>query len=251
MASVSLTVNGKRVSAEVEGRTLLVHLLREQLKLTGTHVGCDTSQCGCCTVHLDGRAVKSCAVLAVSCEGATVTTIEGVAQDGKLHPMQEAFREHHGLQCGYCTPGMIMSALDMVRRNGNDLDEHTVRAQLDGNICRCTGYHSIVKAIQAGAAAMKAHSPAPHSVPRSEGGRIGESVQRKEDLRLITGAGCFSDDVNLPNQTYAVMVRSPHAHARLRSIDAAKALAAPGVIAVLTGTDLLADGMKPIPHRPF
>jgi carbon-monoxide dehydrogenase small subunit len=150
-----MTVNGKPVTAEVEGRTLLVQLLREQLRLTGTHVGCDTTQCGCCTVHLNGAGVKSCTVLAASCEGATVTTIEGLAPEGKLHPMQEAFREHHGLQCGFCTPGMIMSAVDMVRRKGNDLDEHTVREQLEGNICRCTGYHNIVKAIQAGAAAMK------------------------------------------------------------------------------------------------
>jgi aerobic carbon-monoxide dehydrogenase small subunit len=155
VATVSLTVNGKPVSAEVEGRTLLVQLLREHLGLTGTHVGCDTSQCGCCTVHLDGKGVKSCAVLALSCEGSSVTTIEGLAADGKLHPMQQAFREHHGLQCGFCTPGMIMSALEMVRRNGHELDEHKVREQLEGNICRCTGYHNIVKAIQAGARAMK------------------------------------------------------------------------------------------------
>ncbi|MGZ5150987.1 MAG: (2Fe-2S)-binding protein, partial [Burkholderiales bacterium] len=134
-----MTVNGKRVSAEVEGRTLLVELLREHLRLTGTHVGCDTTQCGCCTVHLNGTGVKSCTVLAASCEGAAVTTIEGLATEGRLHPMQEAFREHHALQCGFCTPGMIMSALDIVRRKGNDLDERTVREQLEGNICRCTG----------------------------------------------------------------------------------------------------------------
>ena len=155
MATVSLTVNGRRVSAEVEGRTLLVQLLREHLNLTGTHVGCDTSQCGCCTVHLDGKGVKSCTVLALACEGATVTTIEGLARGGELHPMQAAFREHHALQCGFCTPGMIMSAVDMVSRKGHDLDERTVREQLEGNICRCTGYHNIVKAIQAGAAAMR------------------------------------------------------------------------------------------------
>jgi carbon-monoxide dehydrogenase small subunit len=152
---VSLTVNAKPVTAQVEGRTLLVELLRETLGLTGTHVGCDTSQCGCCTVHLNGTGVKSCAVLAASCEGASVTTIEGVAGDGTLHPMQEAFRAHHALQCGFCTPGMIMSALDIVRRKGNDLDERTVRRELEGNLCRCTGYHNIVKAVQAGAAAMK------------------------------------------------------------------------------------------------
>jgi carbon-monoxide dehydrogenase small subunit len=155
VATVSLTVNGRRVSVEVEGRTLLVQLLREHLGLTGTHVGCDTSQCGCCTVHLNGEGVKSCAVLALSCEGASVLTIEGLASEGRLHPMQQAFHEHHALQCGFCTPGMVMSAVDMVRRKGNDLDEHTVREQLEGNICRCTGYHNIVKAVQAGARAMK------------------------------------------------------------------------------------------------
>jgi carbon-monoxide dehydrogenase small subunit len=154
LPKVTLTVNGRRVSAEVEGRTLLVQLLRDHLGLTGTHVGCDTSQCGCCTVHLNGVGVKSCGVLAASCEGATVTTIEGVAQDGQLHPMQAAFREHHALQCGFCTPGMIMSALDMVRRKGTTLDEPTIRRELEGNMCRCTGYHNIVKAIQAGAAEM-------------------------------------------------------------------------------------------------
>ena len=155
MPNISLTVNGRSVSAEVEGRTLLVQLLREHLGLTGTHVGCDTSQCGCCTVHLNGVGVKSCAVLAAACEGAAVTTIEGLASGEELHPMQQAFREHHALQCGFCTPGMIMSALEMVRRNGYELDEHTVRSQLEGNLCRCTGYHNIVKAIQAGARAMK------------------------------------------------------------------------------------------------
>jgi carbon-monoxide dehydrogenase small subunit len=155
MTRVSLTVNGRRVSADVEGRTLLVQLLREHLALTGTHVGCDTSQCGCCTVHLNGVGVKSCAVLALSCEGAAVTTIEGLATEDGLHPMQQAFREHHALQCGFCTPGMIMSALGIVRRKGHELDEHTVREQLEGNLCRCTGYHNIVKAIQAGARSMK------------------------------------------------------------------------------------------------
>src|SRR5438045_3966151 len=154
-AKVSMTVNGKAAAADVDPRTLLVQFLRENLRLTGTHVGCDTSQCGACVVHLDGCAVKSCTVLAASCDGSKVTTIEGLASDGKLHPMQEAFRQHHGLQCGFCTPGMIMSALDMVNRLGHDLDEHTVRNQLAGNICRCTGYHNIVRSIQAGAAAMK------------------------------------------------------------------------------------------------
>ncbi len=155
MPTVAMTVNGKAVTGNVEGRTLLVQFLREHLQLTGTHVGCDTSQCGCCTVHLDGIGVKSCSVLALACQGAVVVTIEGLASGDQLHPMQEAFREHHGLQCGYCTPGMIMSALDMVKRKGFDLDEKTVRTQLEGNICRCTGYHNIVLAVQAGARAMK------------------------------------------------------------------------------------------------
>ncbi len=155
MPKVAMMVNGKRVTGEVEGRTLLVQFLREGLGLTGTHVGCDTTQCGCCTVHVDGTAMKSCTVLAMSCEGSSVTTIERLAADGALHPMQQAFHDCHGLQCGFCTPGMIMSALDMVRRLGCELDERTVRRQLEGNICRCTGYHNIVKAIQAGAAAMR------------------------------------------------------------------------------------------------
>jgi carbon-monoxide dehydrogenase small subunit len=149
-----MTVNGKAVSGNVEGRTLLVEFLREHLGLTGTHVGCDTSQCGACVVHLDGKAVKSCTLLAAGCEGAKVTTIEGLATNGKLHPMQEAFREHHGLQCGFCTPGMIMSAIDIVNRKGRALDEVTIRHELEGNLCRCTGYHNIVKAIQAGAGNM-------------------------------------------------------------------------------------------------
>jgi carbon-monoxide dehydrogenase small subunit len=152
--TVSMTVNGKAVSGQVEPRTLLVQFIREDLRLTGTHVGCDTSQCGACVVHVDGVSVKSCTMLAVQAEGAAVDTIEGLAVDGELHPMQEAFRENHGLQCGYCTPGMVMSAIDLV--NGNpDITDDEVRKGIDGNICRCTGYHNIVKSIKAGAAAMK------------------------------------------------------------------------------------------------
>jgi carbon-monoxide dehydrogenase small subunit len=156
MTTVTMTVNGKAVRAEVEPRTLLVHFLREQVRLTGTHVGCDTSQCGACVVLMNGRGIKSCTRLAVSCEGASITTIEGLANGDELHPMQAAFREHHALQCGFCTPGMIMASLDMVARKGTRLDEHTIREELEGNICRCTGYHNIVKAVQAGAAAMSA-----------------------------------------------------------------------------------------------
>jgi len=152
--TVSMTLNGKQVSAEVEPRTLLVQLLREHLGLTGTHVGCDTSQCGACVIHVDGESVKACTVLAVQADGADVLTIEGLASNGELHPMQEAFRDNHGLQCGFCTPGMVMSALDLVRRNPDPGDEE-IRHWLEGNICRCTGYHNIVKAIRAGAAAMR------------------------------------------------------------------------------------------------
>lgn len=158
MATVAMTVNGKSVRKSVDPRRLLVEFLREDLRLTGTHVGCDTSQCGACVVHLDGRAIKSCTTLALSCGGGHVTTIEGLASDGKLHPMQEAFREHHALQCGYCTPGMIMAGVDIVNRKGFAVDEHTIRRELDGNICRCTGYHNIVKAIAAGAATMSSSS---------------------------------------------------------------------------------------------
>jgi carbon-monoxide dehydrogenase small subunit len=154
MTTVFLTVNGQPVTADIDPRTLLVHFLRDHLRLTGTHVGCDTSQCGACVVHLNGQAVKSCTVLALQADASVVTTIEGIAQGGDLHPMQAAFREHHGLQCGYCTPGMIMSAIDIVNRKGSALDEETIRAELEGNLCRCTGYHNIVKAVAAGAEAM-------------------------------------------------------------------------------------------------
>jgi aerobic carbon-monoxide dehydrogenase small subunit len=154
--SVAMTVNGKAVSGKVEARTLLVQFLRETLGMTGTHVGCDTSQCGACVVDVDGKSIKSCTILAVQVEGAKVTTIEGLAPSAdKLHPMQEAFRDNHALQCGFCTPGMVMSAIDMVKRNNYQLDEATVRRELEGNLCRCTGYHNIVKAILAAAPAMK------------------------------------------------------------------------------------------------
>jgi carbon-monoxide dehydrogenase small subunit len=154
MPLLSITVNGTELAREVEGSLLLVQFLREHLRLTGTHVGCDTTQCGACTVHLDGRAIKSCTTLALSCDGAAVTTIEGITAGGKLHPMQEAFRSNHGLQCGYCTPGFVMAAIDMVRRRGSDLDEETIRDELEGNICRCTGYHNIVASIRDGARSM-------------------------------------------------------------------------------------------------
>jgi carbon-monoxide dehydrogenase small subunit len=154
MPAISMKVNGHAVCGDVEGRTLLVEFIRDKIGLTGTHVGCDTSQCGACVVHVDGKAVKSCTALAIAHDGAEVTTIEGLASNGKLHPMQEAFREHHGLQCGFCTPGMIMASVDIVNRLGKNLDEDTIRHELEGNICRCTGYHNIVAAVKAGAANM-------------------------------------------------------------------------------------------------
>ncbi len=153
MPTVSMTVNGQSAVGEVEGRTLLVDFLREQLRLTGTHVGCDTSQCGACVVHVNGKSVKSCTLLAVQANGAEVTTIEGLASNGEMHPMQAAFKEHHGLQCGFCTPGMVMSAVDLLNTNANP-SETEIREWLEGNICRCTGYHNIVKAIQAAAQGM-------------------------------------------------------------------------------------------------
>jgi carbon-monoxide dehydrogenase small subunit len=152
MTALSVTVNGTPAQAEVEDRTLLVHFLRDQMHLTGTHVGCDTSQCGACVVHVNGRAVKSCTIFAVQTDGDAITTIEGLTKDGQLHPVQAAFQEHHGLQCGFCTPGMIMTAVDMLARH-RDPDETTIRHELEGNICRCTGYLNIIKAIRAVATA--------------------------------------------------------------------------------------------------
>ena len=154
MPAISMKVNGKAVSGNVENRTLLVDFIRTNLGLTGTHVGCDTSQCGACVVHIDGKAVKSCTTLAVACEGANVTTIEGIAKNGTLHPMQQAFHENHGLQCGFCTPGMIMASIDIVKRNGKKVSEEVIRRELSGNICRCTGYHNIVAAVQSAAEKM-------------------------------------------------------------------------------------------------
>ena len=152
--SLSLTVNGKTVAADVDPRTLLVDFIRNNLGLTGTHVGCDTGQCGACTVHIDGNAVKACTILAAQANGAKITTIEGLATDGAMHPMQAAFKDCHGLQCGFCTPGMVMSAIDLVQRNPN-ADEAAIREGLEGNMCRCTGYQNIVKAVKQGAAAMR------------------------------------------------------------------------------------------------
>src|ERR1035437_4982005 len=161
MPQVTLTVNGKQHTVDVEGRTLLVELLREKLGLTGTHVGCDTSQCGACVVHVNGTSVKSCTMLALQADGAAITTIEGLAAaDGTLHPMQAMFREHHALQCGFCTPGMVMSAIDLVQSHPEGLSEQEIREGLEGNLCRCTGYHNIVKAIAAAQPLMHAKAAA-------------------------------------------------------------------------------------------
>lgn len=160
MTKVTLTVNGRKVSGECEDRTLLVNFIRENLGLTGTHVGCDTTQCGACVIHMDGRSVKSCTILAVQASGSDITTIEGISSGDTLHPVQAAFKENHGLQCGFCTPGMVMTAVDMIHRHGGQLDEQTVRQELEGNICRCTGYHNIVKSILSAADEMGAKQAA-------------------------------------------------------------------------------------------
>ena len=191
MTEISLVVNGRAVKGQAEGRVLLVQFLRETLGLTGTHVGCDTSQCGACVVHVDGRAVKSCTMLAAQADGSQITTIEGIARGQDLHPVQAAFREHHGLQCGYCTPGMIMTAVDMIRRHDGVLDEKTVRDELDGNICRCTGYHNIVKAVLAAAEAMRAEPADQHAGaevhPRAHRGIARRAIGRRglHDLRGV------------------------------------------------------------------
>ena len=244
---VTLTVNGVEREVVVEPRRLLVQTLREDLGLTGTHVGCDTSQCGACTVHLDGRAVKSCAVLAVQADGHDVMTIEGMAPVGGLHPIQTAFWEKHGLQCGFCTPGMIMAAADLLDRNPDPTDDE-IRHAIEGNICRCTGYHNIVAAIRE---AASTRAPAPTRRPARTPDRrhpmttdvLGAPIKRVEDPRFITGKGRYLDDIKLPGMTYMAILRSPYAHANIRSIDTSAAKAMPGVVAVLTGAD--------VPYNPL
>ena len=241
---VGVTINGERRDADVEPRLLLVHLIREVFRLTGTHIGCDTTHCGACTVLLDGRPVKSCTVFAVQADGRTVMTVEGLEQDGKLHPLQEGFVQEHGLQCGYCTPGMLMTSYEFLQRHPRP-SEDEIRHAISGNLCRCTGYVNIVKAIQhaaarlAGQPAKEGHDGAEHA-PRTspEVGGMGHSIKRKEDPRFIRGQGTYVDDVQLPGMLYLDIVRSPYAHAKIVKIDTAKALAIPGVLAVITGQDL-------------
>ncbi len=252
MVHVSMTVNGRQVSAEVDPRTLLSQFLRENLRLTGTHVGCDTSQCGACVVHVDGEAIKSCTTLAASCAGANVTTIEGLAHDGKLHPMQQAFQDNHGLQCGFCTPGMIMAAIDLVNREGRESrrgcdpprarGQHLPLHRLPQH--RQVGRPGRARNGRRGDAEGRRVKPV-SAVPRERdimsATGIGASVKRKEDIRFITGKGHYVDDINRPGQAYAFFVRSPHAHATIDKIDASAALKSKGVVAVLTGADAVAD----------
>src|SRR5215469_5965675 len=245
---VTVTVNGERRQAEVESRKLLVHFLRDDLGVTSTHVGCDTTQCGACTVHLDGSAVKSCTVLAVQADGAAVNTVESLRQPGDAeHPLQSAFREHHALQCGFCTPGMIMSSLELLRREPQPTEER-VRTWLKGNFCRCTGYQHIVDAIRA------VGEPAtPGDTSGAEQGRadrfFGQPLVRREDDRHLRGRGRFTDDVRSADAAgtlHVALARSPHAHARIRSVSADRAARIPGVVAVVTGADLL-DQVSPLP----
>jgi carbon-monoxide dehydrogenase large subunit len=261
---VTITVNGERRRASVEARKLLVHFLRDDLGVTGTHVGCDTTQCGACTVHLDGRAVKACTVLAVQADGAVVDTIESLSRTGDgEHPLLAAFREHHALQCGFCTPGMVMSSLALLQREPHPSEER-VRGWLKGNFCRCTGYQHIVDAIRAvgatsagpGEAEVVASPPpsatrrgAPGGVAAQDSRFVGQPLPRREDDRHLRGRGHFTDDVRSTDAAgtlYAALVRSPHAHARIRSVSVDRALTMPGVVAVVTGADLL-DSVSPLP----
>jgi aerobic carbon-monoxide dehydrogenase large subunit len=260
---VTITVNGERRQAEVESRELLVHFLRDDLGVTSTHVGCDTTQCGACTVHLDGSAVKSCTVLTVQADGSAVNTVESLRQPGDgEHPLQSAFREHHALQCGFCTPGMIMSSLELLRREPQPTEER-IRTWLKGNFCRCTGYQHIVDAIRAaGETATPRDRPGVEQVAAStavtevresgagQAGRFsGQPLARREDDRHLRGRGCFTDDVRpagAAGALHVALARSPHAHARIRSVSVDRAARIPGVEAVVTGVDLL-DMVSPLP----
>src|SRR5215468_10337874 len=272
---VTLTVNGEQRTAEVEARKLLVHLLREDFGVTSAHVGCDTTQCGACTVRLDGHAVKSCTVLAVQADGAAVDTVESLSTAGEdEHPLLSAFRGHHALQCGFCTPGMIMSSLELLQRERH-LSEERVRAWLKGNFCRCTGYQNIVDAVLATAGVPAAHEAGTATSPPSlrEAARngnaagndagaeadqssepsssrfFGRPVQRREDGHHLRGRGLFTDDVRPAGAVgalHAALLRSPHAHARIRSVSVDRALKMPGVVTVVTGADL-AGSVSPLP----
>ena len=252
--SVTVTVNGKPRQGEVEARKLLVHFLRDDLGVTSTHVGCDTTQCGACTVRLDGRAVKSCTVLAVQADGAAVDTVEGLSTAGGAEDsLRSAFRRHHALQCGFCTPGMIISSLELLQREPQPSEER-VRAWLKGNFCRCTGYQHIVDAIRAASEAAATESPdavteARHSAATQDTRFFGRALARREDDRHLRGRARFTDDVRPADAAgvlHVALARSPHAHARIRSVSTDRAARIPGVVAVVTAADL-ADTVSPLP----
>ena len=232
---ISLTVNGASQSHDVEPRLLLVHYLRDVVGLTGTNVGCDTSSCGACTIHVDGESVKSCTMLAVQADGTDIMTIEGLANGDQLHPMQDAFRENHGLQCGYCTPGMVMAAVGLLNENPKPT-EAEVREGLEGNLCRCTGYHNIVKAVLAASGRGGERMTAVETAPA---GVVGTRMLRKEDPALLTGEAKYTDDLAIPGalsprRACAAPTPTPASAASTPSA----ALGMPGVVAVYTGADL-------------
>ena len=256
---VTMTVNGEQVTADVEPRMLLVHFLRDQLRLTGTHWGCDTSNCGTCVVEVDGEPVKSCTMLAVMASGHSVRTVEGLAVNGELDPVQEGFMRCHGLQCGFCTPGMMITARALLDRDP-DPDEETIREAISGQICRCTGYTTIVRSIQWAAQQLAStrrqrhddRSRAPpaltgrHRRQRPKAVRHGRML-RKEDPRFIRGRGNYVDDIALPGMLHLAILRSPYAHARIAGIDVTAAHAHPKVKAVVTGADLAEKGLAWMP----
>ena len=256
---VTITVNGQEHTHDVEPRTLLVHYIREHVGLTGTNIGCDTSSCGACSIHLNGEAAKSCTVLAAQADGMEVTTIEGMAAaDGTLHPMQQAFMENHGLQCGYCTPGMVMAATSLLDENPNP-SEDEVRVGLEGNLCRCTGYHNIVKSVLA--AAIRLSTPldggpamtvidnmqASEESIAAGNGVLGQRMLRKEDPALLTGEAVFTNDMKVPGALHLAVLRSPYAHAKIVSVDVAGALAIDGVLHAFSGADLADQWAAPMP----
>lgn len=246
---VSLSVNGRSVRHEIPSRTLLVDLLRDTMGLTGTHIGCDEGICGACTISVDGQTVKACMMFAVEADGCTVTTIEGLADGAQLNAVQQSFVDHHGLQCGYCTPGMIMSAQDLLERNPAPTRDE-VRCGMSGNLCRCTGYKAVVESVVGAAADATATAHDEAAIDHAgldEGAWTGRSVSRKEDRRLVMGEGEFTDDFHLPNQLYCAIVRSTRAHAWLRSIDVTAAASMPGVVRVITGAEAQQYWSPPTP----
>ena len=244
MRHVSLAVNGVRHELDLEPRELLVYVLRDRLGLTGTNVGCDTSSCGACTVLLNGESVKSCTLLGVQADGMELTTIEGLASNGDLHPLQQAFHEQHGLQCGYCTPGMVMAAASLLAENPEP-SEAEIRHALEGNLCRCTGYQNIVAAVRA--AAVRSGGVMATTETLTTGRVVGTPVPRKEDRKLVTGNGQFIDNINLPGQVWLAVVRSPYAHARIGKVDLAAARKVKGVVAAFSGAELAADWAGSLP----